>query len=68
MPRDAKTRHKVRRKLEAAVNLCNCINQHLAEAALPFEGVRDEYHDAFLAIGTIVEQVSEMIESLRRDI
>lgn len=68
MPKDGKTRHRVRRKLEAAAILCNNINAHLAVAAKPYEKERPPYFDAMLNIGKIIEYCHHELMSIRRKI
>lgn len=68
MPRNGKTRHRVRRKLEAAAILCQNINGHLAVASEPYEKDRPEYFQAMLQIGVIVAHCEEELWSIRRKI
>lgn len=68
MPRNGKTRHKVRRKLEAAAILCQNINSHLAEASEPYEKDRPLYFQAMLQIGVIIAHCEEELRSIRRKI
>lgn len=68
MPRDGKTRHRVRRKLEAAAILCQNINAHLAVAAEPYEKDRPAYFQAMLQIGVIIAHCEEELMGIRRKI
>lgn len=68
MPRDGKTRHRVRRKLEAAAILCQNINGHLAVASEPYEKDRPEYFQAMLQIGVIIAYCEKELWSIRRKI
>lgn len=68
MPRDGKTRHRVRRKLEAASILCQNANEHLAIASLPYEESRGDYFQAMLLIGEILLYCQEELMSIRRKI
>lgn len=68
MPKDGKTRHRVRRKLEAAATLCQNANAHLAVASEPYEKDRPEYFKAMLSIGEILLMCQEELMSIRRKI
>ncbi len=68
MPRNGKTRHRVRRKLEAAAILCQNIQSHLAVASAPYETERPQYFDAMVNIGVIIEYCEGELKSIRRKI
>lgn len=65
MGRKHTVRHKVRRKLDGCANLCDTINQHLAECAQPYEATHKEYFETFLHIGNIIEQARKLIVEFR---
>ncbi len=62
------TRHKVRRKLEACATHCDQIQQHLADAAQPFEDAKHKAHAGFLRLGEVTEMLKELITSFRATI
>lgn len=68
MPRNGKTRHRVRRKLEAASILCQNANAHLAVASAPYEKERVEYFNAMLAVGQLLLYCENELMSIRRKI
>lgn len=59
-------RHKVRRKLEQCANLCDNINQHLAECAAPYEQDKKEHYATFMEIGSIVETARKLLIEFRK--
>jgi len=62
------TRHLVRRKLDQCAAHCNHINQHLAEAAQPFEDAGHEVHMAFIRLGEMTELLRNFLLEVRSNI
>lgn len=62
------TRHKARRKLEGAANLCDNINQHLADLAKMYESNPKFILDILIEAGRAVESLREMFLKLREEI
>ncbi len=65
MGRKHTTRHKARRKLEAASTACDTINAHLAEISEWYEKDMPQIAQALLEIGQIVEAARQLMIDLR---
>lgn len=65
MPRQHSIRHKSRRKLEQAANLCDTINSYLAEMGVHYEPTEKERFEVMLEIGRIIEEARKLIIGLR---
>lgn len=62
------TRHMVRRKLGQCADLCDNIQQHLADCAQPFIDAERKETDAFYSLGIATEQLKELFLSVREKI
>lgn len=60
------TRHKARRKLEAAGVACDTINSHLGEISGWYEKDMPHIAQALLEIGAIIEAARKLILDLRK--
>lgn len=61
-------RHKTRRKLEGISNLCDVINQHLADIGSWYDKDHPEIVGWLLTVGTAVEELRKTILKIRDSI